>query len=82
MEGYHDTPPKTVKDINEDDMTAKIMRALAVRDLTHDEAVALGGDPQHVAFLLECLQATGAIEAYCGPIKPSTCMYRLACKEL
>ena len=58
----------------------RILNALGVRDLTHDEVIALGDSPHHAAMVLETLQATGLVESYCGPIQPSTCRYRLAGK--
>ena len=68
---------KATKDISDDQLATKIMNALCDHDLTHDEVIALGDNPHHTAMVLEVLQATGVIEAYCGPIQPSTCRYRL-----
>jgi len=59
----------------------RILKALGALDLTHDEVIALGDSPHHAAMVLETLQATGLIESYCGPIQPSTCMYKLAGKR-
>lgn len=68
---------KAVKDIGGDELAKKITIALRNRDLSYTELISLGDDPQHAATVLALLQATGAIEAYCGPIRPSSCMYRL-----
>ncbi len=70
--------PKATKDMSNDELAKRMMDALCDRDLTHDEIIALGDDPHHTAMVLEALQATGVIEAYCGPIQPSTCKYKLA----
>ena len=70
--------PKATKDMSDDELATHILNALCDRDLTHDEVIALGDSPHHTATVLESMQATGLIESYCGPIQPSTCMYRLA----
>ena len=72
--------PKATKEMSNDELATKIMDAMCDRDLTHDEVIALGDKPHHTAMVLETLQATGVIESYCGPIQPSTCMYKLAGK--
>lgn len=68
---------KAIKDMSDDELTRRIMDTLRGHDLTHIEAIALGDSPCHAAKVLEILQATGVIEAYCGPIQPSTCRYKL-----
>ena len=72
--------PKATKDMSNDELAVWILKALQTRDLTHDEVIALGDRPEHAASVLESLQVTGLIKAYCGPIQPSTCRYRLAGK--
>jgi hypothetical protein len=72
--------PKVTKDMSNDELATRIIDALCNHDLTHDEAITLGDNPHHVATVLEALQATGVIEAYCGPVQPSTCKYKLAGK--
>jgi hypothetical protein len=71
---------EVTQEISNDELATKIMDAMCKNDLAHDEAIALGDNPHHAALVLEALQATGVIIAYCGPIQPSTCMYRLAGK--
>jgi hypothetical protein len=69
---------KAIKEMSKDELATKILNALCDRDLNHDEVIALGDNPHQTASILETLQATGIVEAYCGPIQPSTCMYKLA----
>jgi hypothetical protein len=69
---------KAIRDMSDDELTRRMMDAMRNHDLSHQEAVALGDSPCHAAKVLEVLQATGVIEAYCGPIQPSTCRYKLS----
>jgi len=69
-----------IKDMSKDDVCNKILDALCINDLTHDEIIALGSNPRQMATMIEMLQATGIIEAYCAPIRPSSCSYRLTSK--
>jgi hypothetical protein len=69
---------RAIRDMSDDELTTRIIDALCGHDLTHYEAIALGDSPPHAAKVLEILQATGMIEAYCGPIQPSTCRYKLS----
>jgi len=73
------TAPDPTKDLD-DELAMRILKALDVLDLTHDEVIAPTGSPHHAAMVLESLQATGLVESYCGSIQPSTCMYKLAGK--
>jgi hypothetical protein len=75
-----DVKAKTTRDISKDDLGIKIMSALQEKDMSHEEIIALGDNPRQVASVLEIMQVTGLIESYCGPIQPSSCMYRLAGK--
>ena len=67
---------EATKDMSNDELATKIMDVMCKSDLTYDEAIALGDNPHHAAVILEALQATGVIEAYCGPIEPTTCIYK------
>lgn len=60
-------------DLRKDEICLRILGALSENDLTHDQVIALGGNPRQIATRLELLQATGIIEAYCAPIHPSAC---------
>ncbi len=71
---------KATKDLSDDELATRILNALGARDLTHDQVIAIGDSPHHAASVLESLLATGLIASYCGPIQPSTCMYKLAGK--
>lgn len=71
---------KVTKNLSDDELAIRILNALGTRDLTHDEAIGLGDSPHQAASVLESLQATGLIKAYCGSIQPSTCKYKLAGK--
>jgi hypothetical protein len=71
---------KVSKELVEDELAMRIMDALRSRDLSHQEIIALGDNPRHAATVLNILQSTGIIETYCGPIQPSTCMYKLSTK--
>jgi uracil DNA glycosylase len=71
----------TTKDIGEDELALRILNALRASELTHDQVTVLGQDPHRTAIVLESLQAMGLVEAYCGAIRPSMCMYRLAGKR-
>ena len=71
---------KSIKEVSNDELATKIMNALCSRDLSHNEVIGLGDNPRHAAMVLEILQSTGVVEAYCGPIQPPTCMYKLAGK--
>jgi hypothetical protein len=69
---------KVSKEFYEDELAMRMMEALRGRDLSHQEIIALGDDPRHAATVLNILQSNGTIETYCGPIQPSTCMYKLS----
>jgi hypothetical protein len=73
--------PKAIKDLNDDELAARILNALGAKELTHDQVIAIGDSPHHTASVLESLLATGLIESYCGSVRPSTCMYKLAGKH-
>jgi len=66
-----------IKDLSKDAVCNKILDALCTNDLTHDEIIAMGSNPRQMATMIEMLQAAGIIEAYCAPIRPSSCSYRL-----
>ena len=71
---------KATRDLIDDELAIRILKALTVRDLTHNEAIALGESASHASSVISSLQAIGLIEAYCGPLQPSTCKYKLADK--
>jgi DNA-binding HxlR family transcriptional regulator len=72
------TKQKAARDLIDDELAIRILNALSARDLTHNEAIALGESALHVGSVLTSLQAIGLIEASCGPCQPSTCSYKLA----
>jgi len=71
---------KVSKELYEDELAMRMLEALRGRNLSHQEIIALGDDPSYAATVLDILQSTGIIETYCGPIQPSTCMYKLSTK--
>jgi hypothetical protein len=73
--------PEAATDLMHDELAVRILNALTARDLTRDEAIALGVNAPHTGSVLTSLQAVGLIEAYCGPLQPSTCIYKLAEKS-
>ena len=70
------------KALGDDNLAARILSALKERELTYDQVVALGDTPRHAAAILDTMQVTRLMVRSCGPIQPSTCMYRLAANGL
>lgn len=69
-----------IRNLSDDQLATCILDALFDHNLTHDEVIAPGDNPNHAAVVLEPLQMIGVVKSYCGPIQPSTCKNRLAGK--
>ena len=70
--------PGVIKEMTKDEICTKIMDALCDKELSYDELMAIGDDPQHTAAVIELMLATGLLQEFCGSVRPSSCRYKLA----